>query len=437
MRRGRPCPCERKSALELNDRSPLSCVPNRGLVSEDKQRLLVVKAAMVANGGAARDLMRNLPHIAERFEVKFACLNLLDSQRSELLSNGIPVLEPVNQWKAGEGLLNEITAGQERSAATAWKRHQQVLDAIQWADAIHLTGGNGSMEFPALVPADKPLHLHYLESKPGIHDDVSHLNPDGSGGWRPWLMHLLQTMQRRRIEKSFRGFDENPLWNVSANSGFSASNLQRIYGIKGGVLYPSVDLSEFSRVASSTESGSISNLGLSEGEYAVTVGRLSRFKGIYEAVEHLGGSGLELVVIGGGKESENAALRRFGEKRGVPVKVLSGLSMPVMLAVMRSSAAVIGLAHGEAFGLTPIEAMALGVPPVFVNEGGYTETVVDQLNGRLVERGDIDAWNRALEQAQDSGTRERWARNGIARIEELGLTPDNHAERLHAIISGV
>ncbi len=67
---------------------------------------------MVANGGAARDLMRNLPHIAERFEVKFACLNLLDSQRSELLSNGIPVLEPVNQWKAGEGLLNEITAGE-------------------------------------------------------------------------------------------------------------------------------------------------------------------------------------------------------------------------------------------------------------------------------------------------------------------------------------
>ena len=53
------------------------------------------------------------------------------------------------------------------------------------ADAIHLTGGNGSMEFPALVPSDKPMHLHFLESKPGIHDDVSHLKPDGSGGWRP------------------------------------------------------------------------------------------------------------------------------------------------------------------------------------------------------------------------------------------------------------
>ena len=405
-------------------------------MSGDKQRLLVVKAAMTVNGGAARDLMRNLPHIAEMFEVKFACLNLLDSQRVEILASGIPVLEPVNQWQPGGGLLNEIAAGQERSAATAWRKHESVVAAIEWADAIHLTGGNGSMEFPALVPADKPLHLHFLESKPGIHDDVSHLNSDGSGGWRPRLMHLLQTVQRRRIEKSFRGFADNPGWSVSANSGFSSDNLHRIYGIKGGVLYPSVDLSEFSRVAAHDETASRRELKLTEGEYAVTVGRLSRFKGIYEAVDHLVGSGLGLVVIGGGKESENAALRGYGEGFGVPVKVLSGLSTQVMLAVMRGSAAVIGLAHGEAFGLTPIEAMALGVPPVFVNEGGYTETVVDQLNGRLVERGDLDAWNRALEQARDAGTRERWARNGLARIEELGLTPENHAERLHEIMNG-
>ena len=405
-------------------------------MSGDKQRLLVVKAAMTVNGGAARDLMRNLPHIAEMFEVKFACLNLLDSQRVEILASGIPVLEPVNQWQPGGGLLNEIAAGQERSAATAWRKHESAVAAIEWADAIHLTGGNGSMEFPALVPADKPLHLHFLESKPGIHDDVSHLNPDGSGGWRPRLMHLLQTVQRRRIEKSFRGFADNPGWSVSANSGFSSDNLHRIYGIKGGVLYPSVDLSEFSRVAAHDETASRRELKLTEGEYAVTVGRLSRFKGIYEAVDHLVGSGLGLVVIGGGKESENAALRGYGEGFGVPVKVLSGLSTQVMLAVMRGSVAVIGLAHGEAFGLTPIEAMALGVPPVFVNEGGYTETVVDQLNGRLVERGDLDAWNRALEQARDAGTRERWARNGLARIEELGLTPENHAERLHEIMNG-
>jgi glycosyltransferase involved in cell wall biosynthesis len=250
-------------------------------------------------------------------------------------------------------------------------------------------------------------------------------------------MHLLQNRQRARIEKSFRGFGENQNWSVSANSEFSAQNLHRIYGIKGGVLYPSVDLTEFSRESSFGEGSVFETMGLGDvGSYAVTVGRISRFKGIYEAVEHLVGSGLELVVIGGGKESDNAALRGYGDSLGVTVRVLSGIDSELMRAVMRNSAAIIGLAHGEAFGLTPIEAMALGAPPVFVNEGGYTETIVDQLNGRLVERGDIGAWRRALEQARDPGTRERWARKGLDRIEELGLTPESHAERLHSIING-
>ena len=391
---------------------------------------------MTVNGGAARDLMRNLPCIAERFEVRFACLNLLDSQRKTLLSSGIQILEPFYQWQPGGGLLNEITAGQERSAAAAWKEHEAALTAIGWADAIHLTGGSGSMEFPAFVPADKPLHLHFLESKPGIHDDISHLDPDGSGGWRPGLMHLLQSRQRARIEKSFRGFADNQNWSVSANSGFSARNLHRIYGIKGGVLYPSVDLTEFSSEPSFGEREVFDAMGLGEiASYAVTVGRMSRFKGTYEAVEHLAGSGLGLVVIGGGKGGENAALRDYGDKIGVAVRVLSGIDSESMRAVMRNSVAIIGLAHGEAFGLTPIEAMALGVPPVFVNEGGYTETIVDQLNGRLVERGDVEAWHRALEQASDPGTRERWAHNGLARIEELGLTPQEHAERLYSIVN--
>ena len=391
---------------------------------------------MTVHGGAARDLLRNLPSIAEHFAVRFACLNLLDSQRTMMRSHDIQILEPYYQWQPTDGLLNEISAGQERSAAAAWKEHSSVHSAIEWADAIHLTGGNGSMEFPAFVPPSKPLHLHFLESKPGIHDDISHLNPDGSGGWRPKLMHMLQSRQRARIEKSFRGFVENQNWSVSANSEFSAQNLHRIYGIKGGVLYPSVDLSEFSREESRGEGSAFTALGLGEpNSYTVTVGRMSRFKGIYEAVDHLVGSGLNLVVIGGGKEGENAALRQYGESLGVGVKVLSGIDSESMRAVMRRSAAVIGLAHGEAFGLTPIEAMAIGVPPIFVDEGGYTETVVDQLNGRLLKRGDIEAWQRALEQAQDAGTRARWARNGMERIEEMGLTPQEHAMRLAAIIT--
>ncbi len=386
---------------------------------------------MTVYGGAARDLLRNLPAISEYYEVKFLCLNLRDSQKTLIESMGIEVLCPEQQWEAEGGIWNEITAGQERSAAAAWHRFEEAREAIQWADVIHLTGGNGSMEFPALVPSDKPMHLHFLESKPGIHDDVSHLKPDGSGGWRPKLLHILQTRQRARIEKSFRGFGNNDKWIVSANSAFSASNFKRIYGIEGGVLHPSVDLSEFPRQPSSGETSSFDSSGVGVlGSYAVTIGRISRFKGTYEAVRHLAGSDLNLVVIGGGSEDEIEQLQSYGQENGVVVMVLSGLSSEAMRAIMRNSAAIIGLAHGEAFGLTPIEAMALGTPPIFVNEGGYRETVVDGDNGRLIQRGDFASWKTALDQAQEQDTRAIWAEAGLARIEELGLTPERHARRL-------
>lgn len=414
---------------------------------------------MTVYGGAARDLLRNLPALAEVFEVRFACLNLRDSQRTLIESMGIEVLCPEQQWQIRGGLLNEINAGQERSAEAAWRTFSAVHEAIEWADAIHLTGGNGSMEFPQFVPAEKPLHLHFLESKPGIHDDVSHLKPNGSGGWKPRLLHLLQGKQRRRIEASFQPFGTNTpfrtksKWEVSANSAFSASNLKRIYGIDGGVLYPSVDLSEFPREASSGEAAAFDSAGREEegvsqyaaehgefhlaGSYAFTIGRISRFKGSHETIDHLTGSGLDLVVVGAGSWSEVAALKAYGKSRGVDVKVLNGLGSETLRAIMRNAAAVIGLAHGEAFGLTPIEAMALGVPPLFVDEGGYRETVVDGVNGRLLKRGDMASWSTALDQARNPDIRNEWAAAGLARIEELGLTPQHHAARLKAIIGSL
>ena len=117
-------------------------------MSDRKKRLLVVKAAMTVNGGAARDLLRNLEEINDRFEVKFACLNILPEQEKIIKNLGIEILLPDEQWVPKGGLWNEIFAGQERSASTSWLNHYSVHEAIKWADAIHLTGGNGSMEFP-------------------------------------------------------------------------------------------------------------------------------------------------------------------------------------------------------------------------------------------------------------------------------------------------
>ncbi len=336
-----------------------------------KVRLLVSKAAMVRNGGAARDLLRNLPELSRKFEVKFCCLNILDSQREKIESLGVEVICPDSQWEAKGGVWNEISAMQDRSSKKAWVGLEGITEAIEWADAIHLTTGAGSMDFTSLIPNSKPLHLHFLESKPGVFDSVSHLNSDGSGIWRAHTVHILQLYHRRRIVSLFNGFKKNTKWVISANSNYSASKLTEEYGITGGVLFPVVDLSEFQREESTGEEHVINRLrGKKDSEYVVTIGNLSRFKGAYESVEHIVGCDLDLVLVGGGSEHENRDFMLFGRDLGVNVQVLSNLDSIEMSILMKRSTAVIGLAHGEAFGLTPIESMALGVPLFLLKKGG-------------------------------------------------------------------
>ena len=164
---------------------------------------------------------------------------------------------------------------------------------------------------------------------------------------------------------------------------------------------------------------------------------MSRFKGVFEALEHVSGCDLDLVVIGGGSSEENDRFQKKAKMLGVNTQVLSNLTSTEMSAIFRNARAVIGLSHGEAFGLTPIEAMATGTPPLFVDYGGYTDTIVDKVNGRLLRRGDLDSWAAAFEQVEDQKTRESWAMAGTTRIKELGLTPERHVDRLQESVASI
>lgn len=56
----------------------------------------------------------------------------------------------------------------------------------------------------------------------------------------------------------------------------------------------------------------------------------------------------------------------------------------------RKSRVVVCLGRNEPFGLTPLDAMACGVPVVALNEGGYKETVIDGKTGFLAKANGKD-----------------------------------------------
>ncbi|MDD5454642.1 MAG: glycosyltransferase [Candidatus Ratteibacteria bacterium] len=56
----------------------------------------------------------------------------------------------------------------------------------------------------------------------------------------------------------------------------------------------------------------------------------------------------------------------------------------------------IATAQDEDFGMTVVEAMASGKPVVALNEGGYKETIIDKITGRLVEDVDPEKLSNAV-----------------------------------------
>ncbi len=73
----------------------------------------------------------------------------------------------------------------------------------------------------------------------------------------------------------------------------------------------------------------------------------------------------------------------------------------------------------EGFGLTPLEAMACGVPVVATRAGAFEDLVADGETGRLVDIEDIDALTHATaELLDDPAMRAQWSENAVRHAEE-------------------
>lgn len=88
----------------------------------------------------------------------------------------------------------------------------------------------------------------------------------------------------------------------------------------------------------------------------------------------------------------------------------------------------------EAFGITPVEAMASGVPPVVTRHNGFVETVLDGETGFLTPEHDVDAMAEAIIKIlSDSHLRERMSKAGRERAEKH-FSADRNIERLREIL---
>ena len=180
-----------------------------------------------------------------------------------------------------------------------------------------------------------------------------------------------------------------------ANSRFVRDRIRRYYDRDAAIVHPYVD-----------DAFLAAPLHEERDDYHIVVSALVPYKRVDLAVD----AGRRLVVIGGGPLLDD--LRRRG---GPNVELLGSVSRSEIIERMSRARSLI-LPGVEDFGITPLEAMALGTPVVALRAGGVLDSVVEGVTGIFFDRPEVDALRRALDEVESR----RWDRKVLrARAAEF------------------
>jgi glycosyltransferase involved in cell wall biosynthesis len=397
----------------------------------ERLKLLVIRGSFDSLGGAERELLTVLREWSKRWDITLATLQFPPSAQKLAEGLDIKIISPENGYVAPSGVVSEILGKESKAARKAWAGISGLRQAIANADVAHLSVCRGTLEILPLLPEGLGIHYHCLEPPRWLHEDVLHRKLDGSLKRPAWITNLLFRKQKKTDVALVKSFLKRKGAAISGNSHWIQSQLSKFYSIthdpslengqpaprKDGlcvgasVLMHVVDISDWPQEAfdEDVETPEVN------GKYVITVGRISHVKGTWETLHSLAGTGLSLVQVGGGSDADKVLLNEEAKRLGVGLVCMPRLEQNQLRKLVRGAIAMVSHAYGEPFGLTPIEAMAIGIPALFVDEGGFHYTMKDVDSGMLLERD--GNWNAAYEAAQDEDNRNNWAAAGRTHVE--------------------
>ena len=185
-------------------------------------------------------------------------------------------------------------------------------------------------------------------------------------------------------------------------------------------------------------------LGLPERRMLVgCYGRIRRQKGTDVFVDAMlevlpRHAGMTALVMGRATHKHRLFLQGLREKvarAGLEDRVLFLPEAPVaeMARWYQALDLLVAPQRWEGFGLTPLEAMACGVPVIATTVGAFDELVVEGATGRLIPPGDVERMGAAVEAVLASpGALRQWSAAARRHVEE-GFRIEDEAAALNAL----
>ena len=270
---------------------------------------------------------------------------------------------------------------------------------------------------------------------------------------RPWmhprsnlrwfLSDLIRTHQLRILARDER-LNASAFDLILVNSYFSRESLLRAYGLDSTVCYLGVDTQLFV------------NHRYPREDFVVSVGQLTPNKNVefvIKAVSQIAPPRPRLIWVANwianrGPDSYYEEMRRLSESYEVSFEVRTSIDDKELVNILNRATAMVYAPRLEPFGLAPLEANACGLPVVAVAEGGVRETIIDGINGFLVQHHPQMMAQAIQRVAQDkdlatqlSGNaskiiHEKWSVNSAVERLERRLTEAATAEGRHFDVQG-
>ena len=225
-----------------------------------------------------------------------------------------------------------------------------------------------------------------------------------------WFLWNLIDTQRLRVLARDERLNASAFDLILVNSYFSRETLLRLYGLDSTVCYLGVDTQLF-----------VNHQHVREN-FVVGVGQLTPSKNVefvIKAVAKIGIPRPRLVWIANmGADWYYEKMRSLAESYEVTFEARASIDDNELVDILNRATAMVYAPRLEPFGLAPLEANACGLPVVAVAEGGVRETIIDGVNGFLVQHQPQMMAQAIQRLAHDKDLAAQLSKNGSKIVQE-------------------